>query len=75
MRHPLADSELQQAALDTAMIRIDRLNALAALLAIEEVASAFSGLSAPEQVAIFGTFEAGLREARDALLYTSLNKH
>jgi hypothetical protein len=75
MRHPLADPELQQSALDVAMIRIDRLNALASLLAIEDVASAFANLSAPEQVAIFGTFEAGLQEAKDALLYTAANAH
>lgn len=75
MRHPLADPELQQSAFDVAMIRINRLNALAALLADEDVASAFATLSTPEQVAIFGAFEAGLQEARDALLYTAANQH
>jgi hypothetical protein len=67
--------ELQQSLFDAAMIRIDRCNALATLLATEDVASAFANLSAPEQAAIFGTFEAALQEARDALLYTLTNKH
>jgi len=68
MRHPVAALELQQSPLDIAVIQTDRLNALAGLLAIEDVASAFAGLSVPEQVAIFGTFEAGLQEVRGALL-------
>lgn len=67
MRPPVADPKLPQSALDAALIRIDRLSALAGLLAVEEVASAFSGLSILEQVAIFGTFEVGLEEARSAL--------
>lgn len=37
MRHRLADREPTQPAVDVAMIRIDRLNALASPLAIEDV--------------------------------------
>ncbi len=54
MRHRLTDPELQQSVFDVAMIRIDRCNALATLLAIEDVASAFADLSAPEQAAYLG---------------------
>ncbi len=75
MRHRLTEPERQQSLVDVAMIRIDRCNALATLLATEEVASAFANLSAPEQAAIFGTFEAALQEARDALLHTVIDKH
>lgn len=75
MRCRLTDPELKQSRFDAAMIRIDRCNALATLLAIEDVASAFASLSAPEQAAIFGTFEAALQEARDALLYTVTDRH
>ena len=69
-QHAVAHLELQQSSLDVAMIRIDRLSALAGLLAVEDVASVFARLSVQEQVAIFGTFEAGLEEARGALLTT-----
>jgi hypothetical protein len=68
MRHASVDSQFQPLPLDTAMICIDRLTALAGLLAAEDVASVFAGLSAHEQAAIFGTFEAGLAEARVALI-------
>ena len=68
---PLAsDLERQQFSVDVAMIRIDRLSALAGLLATEDVASAFARLSLPEQVAIFGAFEDGLEEARSALMHS-----
>jgi hypothetical protein len=67
MRHPAAP-QLQQSSVDVAMINIDRLNALACLLASEDVAAAFSKLSVRDQAAIFGTFEDGLEEARDALV-------
>lgn len=63
MHKVASDSELQQSSLDTAMISIDRMRALAELLAVEEVAAAFASLSTPKQVALFGTFEAGLNEA------------
>ena len=75
MPQPVAAPKLQQASLDVAMIRIDRLNALAGLLAVEDVASAFAGLSVREQVAIFGTFEEGLGEARDALMHMVASEH
>lgn len=75
MPHPAAAPKLQQSSLDVAMIRIDRLNALAGLLAVEDVASAFAGLSVREQVAIFGTFEEGLGEARDALMHVVASEH
>lgn len=75
MRHPIADLELQQSPLDVAMVRIDRLTALAGLLAVEDVASAFAGLSITDQTAIFGTFEAGLEEARGALMRAVLPDH
>ena len=67
MLRPDANSELLHSHLDAAMINIDGLRALAGLLADEDAASAFARLSAPEQAAIFGTFEAGLIRARDAL--------
>jgi hypothetical protein len=75
MRHAVADFELQQSPIDVAMISIDRLSALAGLLAVEIVASAFAGLSVTEQVAIFGAFEAGLEEARMALVRAAENEH
>lgn len=75
MRDRLTDPTPQQSLFDVAMIRIDRCNALATLLAVEDVASAFANLSAPEQAAIFGTFEEALQEARDALLHTVTDKH
>lgn len=68
MRPLAVDLELQQFPVDVALIRIDRLSALAGLLAVEDVAVAFARLSVPEQVAIFGTFEDGLEEARSALM-------
>lgn len=70
MHRSVAAPQPQPSSLDVAIIRIDRLNALAGLLAVEDVASAFSRLSIREQVAIFGTFEDGLEEARDALMHT-----
>lgn len=54
--------------LDAAMISVERLSALAGLLAIEDVVSAFANLSPLAQVALFGTFESGLVEVRTALL-------
>jgi hypothetical protein len=57
------------------MIRIDRLRALAGLLADEDGASVFARLSLPEQVAIFGTLEAGLDEARGGLVRTAGSEH
>jgi hypothetical protein len=67
MQNVAADSDLQQSPLDAAMICLDRMHALAELLAVEEVASAFASLSIPAQVALFGTLEAGINEARDAI--------
>jgi hypothetical protein len=58
----------QQSILDGAMIDIDRLGALASLLAGEHVATAFADLSLGVQVAIFGTFEVGLQHVRAALV-------
>jgi hypothetical protein len=57
------------------MIRIDRLRALAGLRAAEDGASVFARLSLPEQVAIFGTLEAGLDKAGGALLRTAGSEH
>ncbi|WP_243898963.1 hypothetical protein [Burkholderia pseudomallei] len=54
--------------LDAAMINVERLSALAGLLAVEGVASEFANLSPLAQVALFGTFESGLSEVRTALL-------
>lgn len=67
MQKVASDSRLQQSSLDTAMISIERMRALAELLAVEEVATAFASLSIPKQVALFGTFEAGLNEAGVAI--------
>lgn len=76
MRHPpIAHPALQPSSLDTAMIRIDSLSALAGLLADEDVALVFARLSVQEQVAIFGTFETGLEEARSALMRTVGAEH
>ena len=61
------DSQLHQSHLDAAMISIDRLSALADLLADEDVAAAFARLSVTQQASIFGSFEAGLQQARVAL--------
>ncbi|PTB19528.1 hypothetical protein C9I57_17765 [Trinickia symbiotica] len=68
MHHPVADPQLLQSHLDVAIVSIDRLSALAGLLAVEDVAAAFARLSLLEQVAIFGGFEADLHQARVALL-------
>ncbi|MEX3954714.1 hypothetical protein [Trinickia sp. EG282A] len=68
MHFTVADPTLLQSHLDVAMVSIDRLSALACLLAAEDVAAAFAGLSLPDQVAIFGAFEADLNHARGALL-------
>ncbi len=59
--------------LDAAMINVERLSALAGLLAIEDVVSAFANLSPLAQVALFGTFESGLVEVRTALLQMAKN--
>ncbi|MDN7676545.1 hypothetical protein QZM22_29710 [Burkholderia oklahomensis] len=59
--------------LDVAMISVERLSALAGLLAIEDVVSAFANLSPLAQVALFGTFESGLVEVRTALLQMAEN--
>lgn len=67
MQKVASNSQLQQSSLDTAMISIERMRALAELLAVEEVATAFASLSIPKQVALFGTFEAGLNEAGVAI--------
>lgn len=63
-----ADSEHEEADLDLAIVGINRLRALASLLAAEDAASVFAGLTIGEQVAIFGTFEAGLEEAGAAVV-------
>lgn len=67
MHHFVADPEHQLSSLDVATINVDRLGALASLLTVENVASAFADLTIGEQVAIFGTFESGLEQARAAL--------
>ncbi|MBF3415615.1 hypothetical protein [Burkholderia pseudomallei] len=59
--------------LDAAMINVERLSALAGLLAIEDVVSAFANLSPLAQVALFGTFESGLVEVHAALLQMAEN--
>ncbi len=58
-------------ALDTAVIRVDQLQALASLLSLEEVASEFAGLEVSGQVAIFGLFEDALSDVRLALERTT----
>lgn len=68
MHHPAANSELLQSYLDVAMISIARVSAVASLLSVEDVASAFSQLSPLEQVFMFGSFEADLQKACTALL-------
>jgi hypothetical protein len=68
MTHTVTDPKSLQPHLDAAMVSICRLRALAGLLAVEEVASAFAGLSAAEQVAIFGAFEACLDQASSELV-------
>jgi hypothetical protein len=68
MHYPAANSELLQSRIDVAMVSIDRLSALATLLSVEDVTSAFGRLSPLEQVAIFGSFETDLQNARMALL-------
>lgn len=52
---------------DVAVIGLDRLRALATLLADEEGASQFAGLGLHGQVAIFGLFEDLLAGVRTAL--------
>ncbi|MDH6153102.1 MULTISPECIES: hypothetical protein [Paraburkholderia] len=56
---------------DTAVILVDQLHALAALLSLEEVAEQFSGLSTVAQVCIFGLFEDALADIRAALTQTA----
>ncbi|AJX94141.1 hypothetical protein [Burkholderia pseudomallei] len=61
-------SETSLSPIDAAMIGVERLSALAGLLAVEDVTFAFANLSPLVQVALFGTFEAGLIEVRSALM-------
>ncbi|AOJ11735.1 hypothetical protein [Burkholderia mayonis] len=61
--------------LDVATIGVERLSALAGLLAVEDVTFAFTNLSPLVQVALFGTFEAGLLEVRAALLQMAATGH
>ncbi|MGF6369733.1 hypothetical protein OKW40_002483 [Paraburkholderia sp. RAU6.4a] len=56
---------------DTAVIRVDQLHALAALLSLEEVAEQFSALSTVAQVSIFGLFEDALADVRAVLARTA----
>lgn len=58
---------LPEPALDIAVIRIDRVHALASLVSLGEVAEQFTSLELPGQVAIFGLFEDAVAEARAAL--------
>ncbi|WP_433703899.1 hypothetical protein [Paraburkholderia sacchari] len=60
---------------DDAVILLDRLRALAALLAAEEAATAFAGLDTPEQVAIFGLLEQTAGAARAALTRDAEVRH
>lgn len=53
--------------IDSAVIALDRIEAIAGLLSIEEVAARFGDLSIAEQSAIFGTLEAIAATAREAL--------
>ena len=53
--------------IDEAMIELNRLDALSALLSIEEVSSEFARLETVRQAAIFGLFEAGIETAQIAL--------
>jgi hypothetical protein len=53
---------------DIAMIHLDGLRALAALLSVEEVASEFARLDRSEQVAIFGMLENTATAARAVLM-------
>ncbi|SDQ43616.1 hypothetical protein SAMN05443245_1371 [Paraburkholderia fungorum] len=57
-------------ALDTAVIRVDQLQALAGLLSQEEVAEQFSDLLTGVQVSIFGLFEDALADIRATLTQT-----
>lgn len=52
---------------DAAVISIDRLRALAAILSDEQGAAQFASFDLPGQVAIFGLFEDLLAEVRAAL--------
>jgi hypothetical protein len=52
---------------DNVVMHLDWLRALAALLSVEEVASAFASLHTVDQAAIFGLFEATLDRARSVL--------
>ncbi|KVS50681.1 hypothetical protein WK39_27865 [Burkholderia cepacia] len=54
--------------LAAAVIRVERLHALATVFAMEEGAIQFSCLNLREQVAIFGLFEDLLAEAGAALM-------
>jgi len=60
-------SDGQGASLDTTVISVGRLHALAALLAGEEGATQFACLDLSSQVALFGLFEDLLADVRDAL--------
>lgn len=70
MKNVAADPSIPQSSLDTTIICLDRMHALAELLALEEVAAAFTSLSLSAQVALFGTLESGIKEARDAITRT-----
>jgi hypothetical protein len=61
------DNRQNFAALDEAVILLDRLRALTALLAVEEVVSEFAALDVTERTAIFGLLECTATTARDAI--------
>lgn len=69
------DNRQHYAAHDDAVILLDRLRALAALLSVEEVANEFAALDAPEQVAIFGLLEQTADAARAALMQDAEVRH
>ncbi|RFU46873.1 hypothetical protein D0B32_17470 [Paraburkholderia sp. DHOC27] len=76
MRHATAHSEqthhpVSLQTVDTAVIRVDQLQALSGLLSIEEVAEQFAGLSMVAQASIFGLFEDGLADIREVLARAS----
>lgn len=60
------------ASLRAAVIRLDQLRALAALLSLDDVTEEFKGLTLPEQVSIFDLFEVGLGDVHAALTQDAL---
>lgn len=63
------------AARDKAAILLDRLHALASLLAVEEVATAFSDLGTTEQVALFGLCESLAVDVRACIAPMEVSPH